>query len=213
MSLPTFTAQASLYRTSTYYRSAAFDRASQQRGLVIPQLGGPGFEGYANCFIDCKDKGRTDDQCKKLCSDPVGYKVPTYHPGQKTQIKCNDCIRVCTIDRETCDLRVAASLDWWNPVGGAWLHWGCANEEANCRGYCNVPRLGPCCPKECGPRDSSRPGEGCCDRDDSCCGGTCCPPSFLCQNGVCSPPPPPPLVFGSRSQTLDPTKPVLTRSR
>src|SRR6266850_5982083 len=204
MNIPQFTAQASLYRTNNRYRSLAFDYASPPKTVLVPQLGGPGFEGLANCLMDCADKHPTwtAEQCNKICSDPGGFKVPTYHPGQTTQIRCNDCIKSCAIERSTCDLRVAAALDWWNLPGGVLLHWGCADEEASCRRSCNAPILGPCCPKACGPRDSSNPGEGCCDRGDSCCGGTCCPPNFICHDGgICSAPPPPPRVFGSRSQT------------
>jgi hypothetical protein len=71
MSIPEFTAQASLYRTSNHYRSLG-QRGEPQRTIVIPQLGGPGFEGKANCIMDCVDNGGTAKQCEKRCRDPGG---------------------------------------------------------------------------------------------------------------------------------------------
>jgi hypothetical protein len=69
MNIPEFTAQASLYRTSNSYRSLAFDRASPQRTVLLPQLGGPGFEGKGNCISDCADlhPDWTKAQCGAAC--------------------------------------------------------------------------------------------------------------------------------------------------
>lgn len=74
MSIPRFTAQASLYRTSHRYRSLAFDRASTQRTILAPQLGGPGFKGLAGCLSDCADAhpGWTAARCRMYCRDPGG---------------------------------------------------------------------------------------------------------------------------------------------
>ena len=76
MNIPEFTAQASLYKTSNSYRSLAFDRASLQRIVLVPQLGGPGFEGYGNCISDCMDKHPNSKDAVKLCvrscRDPGG---------------------------------------------------------------------------------------------------------------------------------------------
>jgi hypothetical protein len=69
MNLPEFTAQASLYRTSNSYRSLAFDRASPQRTVLVPQLGGPGFQGLQSCINDCRDENRdfTIAECRAFC--------------------------------------------------------------------------------------------------------------------------------------------------
>jgi len=81
MKLPEFTAQASLYRTSNRYRSPG-QRGEPQRTVVIPQLGGPGFEGLQNCINDCVDRllyyhpelkrAEALKQCRAECHDPVG---------------------------------------------------------------------------------------------------------------------------------------------
>ena len=89
MRIPTFTAQASLYRTSNRYRSVGFERSSQQRGIVIPQLGGKGFEGRANCFIDCIDQHPTwtRARCEAICRDPGGTSAGD--PGVGYGPSCN----------------------------------------------------------------------------------------------------------------------------
>src|SRR4051795_9121347 len=76
MNIPEFTAQASLYRTSNHYRSFG-QRSEQQRTIVIPQLGGRGFVGRANCLIDCADQHPdwTAARCSARCRDPGGTTV------------------------------------------------------------------------------------------------------------------------------------------
>jgi hypothetical protein len=77
MKIPEFTAQASLYKTSNRYRSSA-QPGEPQRTVVIPQLGGPGFEGWGNCFSDCRDAHPdwTPARCSARCRDPGGMHVP-----------------------------------------------------------------------------------------------------------------------------------------
>ncbi len=92
MNIPEFTAQASLYRTSNSYRSLAFDLASPKRTVVTPQLGGPGFEGKANCFMDCRDKHPkwTAERCGAYCRDPGGIRGSGGPPScEASQAKCN----------------------------------------------------------------------------------------------------------------------------
>jgi len=69
MSIPGFSAQASLYKTSNRYCSLTFDHASPQRTVLVPQIGGPGFEGFDNCLSDCADRHPdwTDKKCQKSC--------------------------------------------------------------------------------------------------------------------------------------------------
>ena len=117
--------------------------------------------------------------------------VAAYRPGPSTQARCNECLQSCANDRASCDSWVAGLLSWWNPWAG-YGYTRCASDAANCRASCSIPRLGPCCPKVCGPRNPSDPSEGCCDKGDSCCDGTCCPPNLFCYDGgICGEPPPP----------------------
>lgn len=73
MSIPEFTAQASLYRTSNRYRSPGFDNPAQST-VISPQLGGKEFKGMSGCIDDCLDKNPsfTPIQCRRSCSDPFG---------------------------------------------------------------------------------------------------------------------------------------------
>jgi len=73
VNIPQFTAQASLYRTSHHYRSPG-QRGKPQRTVIIPQLGGPGFEGYWNCVSDCVDlhPDWPAGRCRVACRDPGG---------------------------------------------------------------------------------------------------------------------------------------------
>ncbi len=70
MSMPEFTAQASLYRTSNRYHSLG-QRGQPQSAVVIPQLGGRGFKGYNGCVMDCLERNpnRTVTQCRRDCHD------------------------------------------------------------------------------------------------------------------------------------------------
>lgn len=85
MNIPEFTAHASLYRTSNSYCSLAFDRASPLRTVLVPQLGGPGFEGWANCISDCVDTHPhwTAAQCRASCRDPGAPPPPPADPTNR----------------------------------------------------------------------------------------------------------------------------------
>ena len=199
MNIPEFTAQASLYRTSNSYRSLAFDRASLQRTVLVPQIGGPDFEGYWNCVNDCRDKhpNLTPKDAAKLCvrscRDPGGTSpgsgsVYGYHPGQSTQYRCNKCLQTCAYDQSNCeDYALAAS---WTPFGP--LLWAlCSSDAADCRDQC-ATGLGPCCPKTCGPRSPFDPSAGCCDGNEQCVGiydpnsrQGCCPSDQIVCDGKC----------------------------
>jgi hypothetical protein len=82
MKMPDFTAQASLYRSNSSYRSPTFDGASMQRPVVVPQRGGRGFEGHAFCIDTCRDRGGTEASCRRICNGGDPPKVPgTYGPS------------------------------------------------------------------------------------------------------------------------------------
>jgi hypothetical protein len=82
MNIPEFTAQASLYRSSNSYRSLAFDRASPQGTVLVPQVKGPDAPNPGDCFSDCMDKlayhhpeltrEQAGRRCGQACRDPVG---------------------------------------------------------------------------------------------------------------------------------------------
>ena len=78
-SIPGFAAEASLYQgryrdARTRYGQPAFRQRGELQKTVFPQAGGPGWEGWANCIIDCRDLHPTWTlaRCRASCRDPGG---------------------------------------------------------------------------------------------------------------------------------------------
>lgn len=216
MSIPAFTAQASLYRTSNRYRCVGvqFGGSKPLQSVVAAYIPGPETQ---NKCSGC------DDGCavsRNICLTKVGVTAAESCLG--TGIFFPLCL--------------AGEIAFLTPT--------CYAAYSACLGYCNIPGglgpfSGPCCPKVCGPPTPGVSGSGCCDhgeacvgsgspntRDgccpvgrycggnccaegESCCGNTCCPPNFFCLDGDCTefppftppggnPPPPPPnnCIFG-----------------
>jgi hypothetical protein len=99
MKIPEFTAQDSLYRTSNHYRSLG-QRGEPRRTVIIPQRGGPGFEGLANCLSDCADEhpNWTSSRCAASCRDPIG--IPGSGSEQKRDLAS---ILICEAGYHLCD--------------------------------------------------------------------------------------------------------------
>ena len=74
MKIPGFTAQASLYSANDSHHSSLVDRTSTKESIVVPQLGGSGYEGQKSCLIDCVERHPdwTAERCKLSCRDPGG---------------------------------------------------------------------------------------------------------------------------------------------
>jgi hypothetical protein len=106
MNIPEFTAQASLYRTSNHYRSLAFDSASPQRTVLVPQLGGPGFEGFGNCISDCADlhPGWTAARCGAACHASDGPPRVGYGSSCENSppSECYILLGACCVDPYAC---------------------------------------------------------------------------------------------------------------
>ena len=71
MSIPGFSAAASLYKTNNRHR-ARVRRGEPQTAGVSPQLGGRDYKGFLGCKSDCLDSHPylTPDQCARNCRDP-----------------------------------------------------------------------------------------------------------------------------------------------
>src|SRR5690242_20596941 len=74
MKIPGFTAQASLYSANNSHHSSLFDRTSAEGSVVVPQVGGSGYEGHGSCLIECAEQHPdwTAERCKLSCRDPGG---------------------------------------------------------------------------------------------------------------------------------------------
>ena len=89
--MPGFTAEASLsyrkYREVRTQREVVGEQLDKrQRSVVIPQRGGPGFEGLGNCISDCRDSHPTWSAalCRKACvSSPDGPPPPPTDPTNR----------------------------------------------------------------------------------------------------------------------------------
>jgi hypothetical protein len=200
MNIPAFTAQASLYRTSSRYRSCGseFSGSPSAQSVVSAYYPGPGTTH------DCQTCTNTCLKVFGLCSAGAAAVVG---------VGCASIV--------LCPAAVAVAAD---------IQIGCTAALAGCYGICNIPYVGECCPKPCGFPNPFDPGSGCCDADETCvdqndpnsrqgccpsgqsvCGGKCCAIGEYCCGDTCcgdphcfddvcgntppfpdNPPPPPP---------------------
>jgi hypothetical protein len=80
INMPGFAAEASLYdgryHDTRRYRQEAFEEqpGDLQSMVIIPQIGGEGYEGPGNCFSDCMDKHPDwgGKRCGYYCREHVG---------------------------------------------------------------------------------------------------------------------------------------------
>ena len=221
MSIPAFSAQASLYSNSRRYRSSITEsdaKSSSGHSIVPAYMPGPA----------------TQHECA-LCTDACA--VPRDVCLSKVAISVAEgCIASLGFG-----CGAAISLGYLQAAS-------CLATYAVCLDYCNIPDLGvtgfhgPCCPKVCSwpdliagfgsgccdhgeacvdkddpnsregccPTEQAVCGGDCCAKGEYCCGENCCPADYFCRDGVsCSqfpgdfnpgtPPPPPPAdncIFG-----------------
>jgi hypothetical protein len=134
MNLPAFTASASLYRTSNRYRSLR-QGGEVQRTAVNPQLGGPGFEGLANCLNDCADEHPdwTAARCRAICRDPGGTSPGGYRAGYGPSCEDNPP-NSCYAFYANCALG-----PWACYIAGSFVE-GCLEDS---RQECRIARHGP----------------------------------------------------------------------
>jgi hypothetical protein len=212
MSLPNFTAQVSLYRSSKHYRGSATGAGGSPPGGSIAPAYFPGPATEAACQ-------RCAGNCVKEYDVESGLIAAGVVLGCLSVVGCPGAVATGGEAQAAADGRLAS-----------------------CIAICEFPGLpdvplwpagGDCCPKLCGPEDPFNPGAGCCDlgehcvdqydpnsrdgccpsdqsvcggsccaKKESCCGNVCCPQGQPCTDGVCglypplfppgTPPPPPP---------------------
>lgn len=190
MNIPEFTAEASLYRTSNSYRFLTFDRASPERTVLVPQLGGPGFKGYWGCIDDCVDQHPNwkAARCREYCRrDPgvtsSGGSSPGYGPSCE-----NSPPAECAYLHAGCCL-----LGLFECIGVcAGLHQTCLE---NSRRECRIARHGPLVggssyprsqgvgvqdPGDFGNQPPPPPPVNNCIFGGAPCGPKCCPPGLQC---------------------------------
>lgn len=186
MSMPAFSALASLYRTSNRYHSsiAEFSGSIPDQTVVAAYIPGPETQN--------KCSGCTD-YClfiRNVCFAKVALSVT------------EACI-------ESLGFGCGAAIAWGYQAAASCY----AYTYLPCLGYCNIPDAdikgtGICCPKVCGfPKPWEGSGSGCCDHGEACvdtddpnsrggccptdqlvCGGSCCAKGETCCGQTCCPP-------------------------
>ena|SRR3982751_2805464 len=183
MTIPTFTAQSSLYRTSNRYRSSGGELGGSIPAQPVIAAYIPGPETQNRC-------GGCTDVCaatRDICLAKAGAMVAEAC-WTSLGFGCGPAIALGYIQAASCE---ALYLE--------------------CFGDCNIPSIGPwkspCCPKPCGfPTDPGVGGSGCCDDGETCkglgarentrdgccpvgrdCGSVCCAAGEKCCGEVCCP--------------------------
>lgn len=204
MSIPGFTAYASLYTTSNAYRSSAHAVASPQSTQMVTPAYFPSHATQAKCTHCSEIALRNFGICLGLGAVGCIASGPLYPLcAGGVLASCNVALlgeqALCAVD--DCCPKICGALDPFDP--GA----GCCDAGENC-----VDRYDPNSRQGCCPGDQAVCGGKCCAKGDTCCGETCCPASFFCrEGGFCSeypsdllppnsaPPPNPPqnnCIFG-----------------
>lgn len=179
MSIPEFTAEASLYRTNNRYRSssAEFGGTIAFQSVVAALT----YDDTVNC-------GACENRCNNAAADCTAVAVATWTAGLAGCAIFGPFAPACAI-----------------PVTGAYAlaNAVCLGKLAACRALnCYSPgssccpvfcELGHCCshgetcmPQGCCPSNQIVCGGECCGLGESCCGDTCCPPNYFCRDGFCS---------------------------
>jgi hypothetical protein len=178
MNIPKFTAEASLYRTSRYYRmTATFDDAY---GTMYPAFSITDFVKISSDFLD------------------LHHPVPI--AWVKTWACCRNCLASFPCADESCRRQRLFSCTRKcdaELTGGCDTKVWCPPGIAACNGVCCEPgevcTLDGCSPpnRVCNDRiclGTCLPGGFCCPPDRIVCGGRCCRPGkFCCRGGICCP--------------------------
>jgi hypothetical protein len=212
MSIPNFTAQASLYRSSRHYRGSAASSGSSRPGGSIVLAYRPLPATQIQCS-ECNDScSFSNSVCNGELVTPLaalcGFSLFTL-PGacaaaSYAQLYCDalyaGCTTLCLF--KSCCPKACGIPDPLKPGDG------CCDAGEHCVDQNDPNSRNGCCPSDqsvCGGSCCAKGefccGDSCCPPDTFCCGGSCCPSGTPCFSGVCAypplippgtPPPPPP---------------------
>lgn len=190
MSIPQFTAQASLYRTRRHYRGLSSDLGGLLPGepIVPAYFPGSGTQHDCSTCLESAVKGNY------ICVGPptaTAAAVCLTSSWFTFGISCAAAVAGAAIALELCS-------------SGFLIATGVCMATTCCPKLCGVPNpLDPgsgCCDEGeacvdqndpnsrqgCCPRDQNVCAGKCCAKGESCCGDTCCPPDYFCRDGFCS---------------------------
>ena len=184
MSVPGFTAEATIYRSMRQY---AYAVAESLVGTPLPvELAYfPGPETQARCS-DCTENCAAQ---LSICSAGAasvlaGCFFPPACPGAvalagELQAACDTenlgCQGYCEAFK--CCPKPCGIPNPFNPGEG------CCDSGEHCVDGGDPNARSGCCPSE-----RAVCGGNCCAAGENCCGDSCCPADFICQQGTCCPP-------------------------
>jgi hypothetical protein len=164
MTIPEFTAQASLYRTSNSYRSSSSSEHGDLwsgHGIVPAYFPGPAAKAACN---NCLESALTD---YFKCIATQGFPFSLIHCSLGAWWDAGSCIV------DDCCPRRCGPPDVFDLAGS-----GCCDANEHC-----VDRSDPNSRSGCCPSDQTVCAGKCCAKGYSCCGDTCCPPNYFCLGG------------------------------
>lgn len=184
MSMPAFTAQASLYRTSNRYRLSGTESGGSHSAQTVVAAYMPGPETQRTCNNCLQGCAESLAECSVIAMAPLAACVfPPACIGAAAAAgallgACNvaslACIARCQILR--CCPKVCGTPNPFEPGQG------CCDSNETCVDRYDPNSRGGCCPS-----DQAACAGKCCPRAHTCCGDTCCPPNYYClSGGVCS---------------------------
>jgi hypothetical protein len=176
MKMPGFSAQSSLYRSASRYRSSNTEvRAYTAGHSVVAALS---FEDTRRC-------SNCENGCNEDFAKCEGYAAAVWAAGLAYCAFTGPFAPACA-----------------GPATFAYglAHAACAGKFAACEFVCNKPGDSSCCPVFCElgrccsrgetcfsggccPNDQVVCGNNCCSAGEKCCGDTCCPAHFYCLDG------------------------------
>ena len=185
MSMPRFTAEAALYKTSRRYSTfpSGFVGSPGASGVVPAYF--PGAETQARCSDCLGDCASTLSACAAIASTALaGCLFPPACPvavaaAGAALAACNTASLACEFICETTKCCPKFCGGFPNPfLPGS----GCCDTGEHCVDSSDPNSRDGCC-----PADRSVCGGTCCDAGDNCCGESCCPAGWFCSaDGVCT---------------------------
>jgi len=199
MSIPEFTAEASLYRTTNRYRSSVskIDGLPSAQSVVAAYF--PGTATQAKCSECLAICAKVNVYCNVVAAFSIFFPPAAVAAFTACAAEAVLCAGGCAAPViGSCCPKVCGFPNPLDPGEG------CCDQNETC-----VDRYDPNSRQGCCPSDQSVCAGKCCSKGESCCGDTCCPPNYFCrEGGFCSefpsdfpntPPPPPPInncIFG-----------------
>jgi hypothetical protein len=186
ITMPGFTAEASLYNANRRYRSPSSQSGELWSGESIVPAYRPGSATQANCYRCQETAARNLAGCLAIGGISCGSACVLAGPfwGACFAPCMGGVIVGCNVNflreegwcaLEDCCPKLCGVPNPFDPGSG------CCDEGETC-----VSQDDPNSRRGCCPSDQIVCAGQCCPREYSCCGDTCCPPNYFCRDGFCS---------------------------